>query len=187
MSRSAASKSPERDRRILEAARSTFLEKGVRGASMEAIAKRAGVAKPTLYAYYPDKQAVFLAVVTRFIESKKEMVLHELASSASVDVRIANALCRKYAAVMALLSGSPHARELMTNKELYAGEQYEELRSWLVARLADALAEAGRAEPEFDARLMVACAVGVHESARSLEELDKQIRTVVQRLLSNEG
>ena len=32
---------------------------------MEAVARAAGIAKPTLYAYFPDKTAVFMALVSR--------------------------------------------------------------------------------------------------------------------------
>ena len=48
---------------ILDAAQALVLKHGLRGTSMEAIARQAGVAKPTLYASYPDKPAVFAALL----------------------------------------------------------------------------------------------------------------------------
>jgi AcrR family transcriptional regulator len=44
---------------ILTAARAQFLEQGFADTSMDAIARRAGVSKATLYAYFPSKEALF--------------------------------------------------------------------------------------------------------------------------------
>lgn len=44
---------------ILSAARAQFLEQGFSDTSMDAIARRAGVSKATLYAYFPSKEALF--------------------------------------------------------------------------------------------------------------------------------
>jgi TetR/AcrR family transcriptional regulator, mexJK operon transcriptional repressor len=48
-------------RKILEGARSAFHELGFEGASVDEIARRAGVSKPTLYTYFGDKEALFKA------------------------------------------------------------------------------------------------------------------------------
>ncbi|HEV7255366.1 MAG TPA: TetR/AcrR family transcriptional regulator [Mesorhizobium sp.] len=47
--------------RILAGARSAFQELGFEGTSVDEIARRAGVSKPTLYSYFGDKQALFAA------------------------------------------------------------------------------------------------------------------------------
>ena len=39
-----------------------MLRDGLRGTTMEAIARQAGIAKATLYAQYPDKEAVFVGI-----------------------------------------------------------------------------------------------------------------------------
>ncbi|MBB3602946.1 AcrR family transcriptional regulator [Mycolicibacterium sp. BK556] len=49
--------------RLREAAVKTFLENGYDATTMVAIAEAAGITKPTLYARYPDKRAVFLDVI----------------------------------------------------------------------------------------------------------------------------
>ncbi|WP_319436751.1 TetR/AcrR family transcriptional regulator [Mycobacterium sp. RTGN5] len=49
--------------RLREAAVKVFLENGYDAATMVAIADAAGITKPTLYARYPDKRAVFLDVI----------------------------------------------------------------------------------------------------------------------------
>ncbi|WP_248150381.1 TetR/AcrR family transcriptional regulator [Microbacterium aoyamense] len=50
---------------ILDAARDEVLAYGIRKTTASDIAKRAGIARQTLYRYYPDAQAVFAALVTR--------------------------------------------------------------------------------------------------------------------------
>jgi AcrR family transcriptional regulator len=57
-------RSGEVDARILDAARRVFLERGLAGASMDEIASLACAGKPTIYARFPDKKALFAAVVT---------------------------------------------------------------------------------------------------------------------------
>lgn len=51
------------DLAVREAALATFLEMGYAGATMEAIARAAGITKRSLYARYPDKRAVFADVI----------------------------------------------------------------------------------------------------------------------------
>ncbi len=52
-----------RPQEILEAAMETFAEQGFAGAKIEEIARRAGVAKGTVYVYFATKDALFEAMV----------------------------------------------------------------------------------------------------------------------------
>jgi AcrR family transcriptional regulator len=62
----------EVDGRILEAARVVFLEHGLAGASIDEIAARARAGKPTIYARFPSKEALFAAVVMRNVAAAIE-------------------------------------------------------------------------------------------------------------------
>jgi AcrR family transcriptional regulator len=53
----------EVEARILDAARRAFLERGLEGASIDEIARNARAGKPTIYARFPCKEALFTAVV----------------------------------------------------------------------------------------------------------------------------
>ena len=55
------------EERILDAAGRVFLERGFRGASVDEIAEAAGAGKPTIYARFPGKQALFSAVIERLV------------------------------------------------------------------------------------------------------------------------
>jgi len=47
---------------VLEGARTIFLRDGFEGASVDDIAREAGVSKATLYSYFPDKRVMFMEV-----------------------------------------------------------------------------------------------------------------------------
>lgn len=53
--------------RILDAAEHLFLQKGYRSASIDEISEMAPASKPTIYAHFPGKEALFAAVVLRKI------------------------------------------------------------------------------------------------------------------------
>lgn len=54
---------PAKRRQILAGAREVFLAKGYDGASMDGIAKAAGVSKGTLYVYFENKESLFEALI----------------------------------------------------------------------------------------------------------------------------
>jgi AcrR family transcriptional regulator len=58
------------DRRedVLDAAIAEFAEHGFHGASTPAIARRAGISQPYIYALFPSKKALFLAAHTRVVD-----------------------------------------------------------------------------------------------------------------------
>jgi len=54
--------------RILDAAQRVFLERGYQSASLDEIAETAPASKPTIYAHFAGKEALFEAVVARVID-----------------------------------------------------------------------------------------------------------------------
>lgn len=50
---------------LLDGARAVILARGFEGASVDDIAREAGISKATMYRYYPDKAAIFAAVMQR--------------------------------------------------------------------------------------------------------------------------
>ncbi|MEO0484505.1 MAG: TetR/AcrR family transcriptional regulator [Pseudomonadota bacterium] len=54
---------------IIAAGISEFEEYGFRGANLARIAKKAGIAKGTIYLYFPSKEALFLAAIETHISS----------------------------------------------------------------------------------------------------------------------
>ena len=58
----------DRRREVIDAAVAEFAEHGFHGASTPAIARRAGISQPYIYALFPSKKALFLAPHTRVVD-----------------------------------------------------------------------------------------------------------------------
>src|ERR1700756_685272 len=58
--------------RILNAAEDVFLKNGFQNASIDEIAELAPASKPTIYAHFPGKEALFGAVVARLTNGLAE-------------------------------------------------------------------------------------------------------------------
>lgn len=71
---------PGKRQAILDAATDVFLTNGYAGTSIDQIAARAAVSKPTVYAHFADKQALFTAIVARTVDEAAEPVYAEVAS-----------------------------------------------------------------------------------------------------------
>lgn len=72
----------ERRRRLLEAARRLFGEKGYRRSEVEELARLAGVTKPILYRHFPGGKAeLFVAVLEEHVAGLLRMLWDAMASS----------------------------------------------------------------------------------------------------------
>jgi AcrR family transcriptional regulator len=81
----------EVDARILDAARKVFLQRGFEGASIDEIAEVARSGKPTIYARFRDKRALFTAVVTRDIRARITEVKSEVPTGTTIEERLTSA------------------------------------------------------------------------------------------------
>jgi len=81
----------EVDARIIDAARKVFLERGFDGASIDEIAEVARSGKPTIYARFRDKRALFTAVVTRDILSRMAEFSPAPPTGATIEERLTSA------------------------------------------------------------------------------------------------
>jgi AcrR family transcriptional regulator len=127
----------EKDAAILRAAFDVFADYGFRRASMEDIARRAGMSRPALYLRYSGKEDIFRALVRLHFAGAEAGVVQAL----NADVPPEATLLAVYQAIdghvaQAMLD-SPHAAEMLDMKlsmakdEIAAGEQR------IVAHLAD--------------------------------------------------
>jgi len=70
----AAGQDRAKRRQIMDGARAVFLAQGFDAASMNEIARRAGVSKGTLYVYFDSKEALFEAIVEEECRSTAEQL-----------------------------------------------------------------------------------------------------------------
>src|SRR5262245_54365621 len=80
----------EVEARILEAARRAFLERGLAGASIDEIASLARSGKPTIYARFPSKEALFAAVVMRNADANIARFESHVPTGATIEERLAS-------------------------------------------------------------------------------------------------
>lgn len=81
----------EVDERILDAARAVFLKSGLGGASIDEIARLAPASKPTIYARFPSKEALFIAVGMRNQERVMERFGSSTPAGDTLEERLVNA------------------------------------------------------------------------------------------------
>ena len=60
---------------IVQTALPLFLENGFKGTSIDMVVRQSGVSKPTVYNHFPDKSALMLAVIERWVEDNKPLIL----------------------------------------------------------------------------------------------------------------
>ena len=73
---------------ILEAARKVFANKGFAQATVDEIAQAAGVAKGTVYLYFPSKRAIYLAALQHGIEALHQRTGDRLAKAPTLEAKV---------------------------------------------------------------------------------------------------
>lgn len=104
-----ADRRSERRRRIIEAAARLFAELGFTGCEMERVAADLGIAKGTLYLYFPGKQDLFFACVDLGMQQMQTAVR---AAAASVTEPF-DIISRAIRAYLAFFDEHPHYVELL--------------------------------------------------------------------------
>jgi AcrR family transcriptional regulator len=149
----------EVDARILAAARRVFLERGLAGASIDEIANVARAGKPTIYARFPGKEALFAAVAMSNVTATAARFEGHVPTGSTLDERLAKLgtalvhwiLASDIVAVMRLgISEARRFPDLAINVHLTARRRGEEIVGKLLAETAhsDALGALAAFAPE---------------------------------------
>jgi len=160
LSDAADDKVNEKRRRIVDAARFLVLRHGLRGTTMEAIAREAQIAKPTLYAQFADKDAVFAGIVDTMMDDLLAAYDRGMQGDGDIAERVGNALAGQYGVLARTLAGSPHAGELMSEHKR-AGMKFREKDLRAEGEIADLLRVSGADDPDALAKLICAAAYGI--------------------------
>lgn len=174
-----------RQRQVIEAAGRLFRANGFRAVTMEMIAAKAGVAKATLYSYFPDKTAVFTAVADYVTRQIADALQAELSRSGDVDERLARGLIARHRMIFELVDGSPHVRELMRARDNVARAPVDRIDSQMVQALIAVLREDrvfAKSAESIASTLFRAC-VGVSGLVRDVDDVDKEIGNFVRPYL----
>ncbi|EKE74172.1 MULTISPECIES: TetR/AcrR family transcriptional regulator [Roseobacteraceae] len=75
---------------VVEGARIVFLRDGFEGASVDDIAREAGVSKATLYSYFPDKRVLFLEIAAQETRRQADAFEERMDENLSPDALLPN-------------------------------------------------------------------------------------------------
>jgi AcrR family transcriptional regulator len=177
---------------IVAAATRLFSHYGYRKTTVDLIAHEAEVAKPTLYAHFGDKEAIFVAVCQHVVDGIIAAAEAELEHDDVVD-RIAGVLSAKFTRVFELVDSSPHARELLESQDAQAREVVARADVAFAKLLTEALRSAfrrgelaaDRTEPRPPklAQLLLQAGHGAGYGAKSVDEHRANLRALVAALL----
>jgi AcrR family transcriptional regulator len=126
---------------IVDAARTVFARRGFALAIMDEIAKEAGIAKGTIYLYFPSKTEVYKAVLNHDMKSLKQSTLERVDAAGTLREKIG-------AFILARLENAEAKKELfriMDSESANLALTRSQYRDWLrepVLHLAKAI-EAG--------------------------------------------
>lgn len=143
---------------ILKAARLEFCEKGLEGASVSEIAKRAGIGKSTVYEYFLSKDELLEAVCVQV----GEMLESELQKAFSEEKTLRGRIVRYYDVVEKVISELGIGPDILfTNAPIrhVVYDYAKTIRGRIIERVSEAVREGqknGEASTEFDAGFLAA-------------------------------
>ena len=181
------------DRAILQAALELFIDRGIEGASMEQIAKRAGVGKPTVYRRWSSKEDLIAAAIETLvaeevgwasadvIETESPYALVE----AAIDAAAVVASSREYRALVASVYGSAVSHPALMARYW---QRYILPRRHLAARLLERARENGTVAADTDLDVTIDMMVGaityrvLQPDPPDLEEMRRYLRQVYRQV-----
>ena len=181
----ALDRAAEKRRRIVDAARILFVREGLRGTTMEAIARAAGEAKPTLYGYFADKDAVFDAILDELSDAMLAGFTSGLESPGDVAERVGAAMAGKYGIIARLLETSPVAEELHGTHGRVALRLHD-TETNITEAILSTLRQAGVAEPVELNRIIQAACYGLARKLVDEASVRAGIKLVCVRLIRPE-
>lgn len=172
-----------RRRHIVETSRSLILRDGLRGTTMEAIAREAEVAKATLYSYFPDKDAVVAAVVETLLGELNEAFEIGMAGGGDLSERLGHALSNQFNVLANALAGSPHATELMSEHRR-AGIKLREQEHLTERLITEVLDTAGVNDAPVLSHVLISSAYGIALKTLEADRRTHAIMLVCRRVLA---
>jgi AcrR family transcriptional regulator len=156
---------------LLDAAERVFVRAGHAGATMSALAAEAGVTRPTVYAYFPSKEHVFVALADRV--RREFLALQEQADTSSHRETLRTALSAylavhtRHSAMLTVIAHQALVDPGMRLLHLELHQQADRRHSRFLQRLVDQ----GLADPPVAPALIAEAVTGiVHAFARQAAE-----------------
>ncbi len=122
-----------RELAILDAARQVFAERGYHGSTMREIASRAGVATGTLYLYFANKEALYVALLERLTS----LVLQSIVAARSTRSGVLSKLEASITAAMMVFAENGDLARIVLVQAAGADPSFEDRLSQVHRALAD--------------------------------------------------
>lgn len=163
----------------LEEAGQLFLRFGYRKTSMDDIARAAGVSRQALYLWFPNKEALFCAVVDRLLSTLGEGVRAALHPEGPLGERLLLAFTAYTGMFVEMSASASRLEELLEASERLLGERVASFERAFERQIADALEDAGRADPVERAYALVQASYGLKHKAASVAAYQEGMRRVI--------
>ncbi|SFN73375.1 transcriptional regulator, TetR family [Bradyrhizobium sp. Rc3b] len=166
------------------AATTVFSRYGYARTTMGDIASEAGISRPALYLLFPDKDAVFAAVIQGMDEQKHREIRAAIARLDGLHAKLLHA-CKSWGCHgFDLVEAHPDSADLFDLRFPAVRQVYDNFQSLVVELIGDQVRSArGADEPEVLARCLVFGMRGLRETARSGKEMRRLIAVQVAMLI----
>ncbi len=151
----------ERRYAVVAAALKAFSRFGYRRTAMADIASEAGVSRPSLYLVFPNKAAVFRALIDVLLSGAMSGAEAAWTDGMAPAEGLAAAILAKDLPIHQLFAATPHASEILAEAEALAADLHKDVASRFTTLVADRLAAAGDTEAGDTARLVANAANGL--------------------------
>jgi AcrR family transcriptional regulator len=173
--------------RILKAALDLFVRYGIKRTSVDDIAREAGIARGTLYIYYPSKDALFAAVAERICAERLAMARDAAAGGSRLVDKLVDILDFQFGVMYRVVAESPHIAEL-EESWTFAAATYKKFDQDMEDLLEQVLLLDGVSGRNVT-KMLTACAIGMIKICGADERLFREqlaamIDTLIQGLRS---
>ncbi len=175
---------------LLDAAMRVFLRFGYRKASMDEIARHAGISRQGLYLHFKSKQALFVAAVQHTLDGAMLEAERALAAERPIEARVVAACDAVHGLLVEHHGDSAQVAELVEASQRLLGTMVDDFAAAFVDALTRALDDAGVArrwdQPATTARQLAetidAASVGLKHKTRSRSAWRSRLQTAVHLL-----
>ena len=164
MSEKPSALADERRTALLEAAIGVFARYGYRKASMDEVARAAGLSRQGLYLHFPTKEALFREVVEWLLKRSLAAAQAALTDEARpLEERLVGAFDAMYGHYIESLGATPHLAELFETSARLVGPLIKQQECSFRGAVTDLLSRAGLG------RLWAGAGLSAHDLAETLE------------------
>jgi AcrR family transcriptional regulator len=179
-------KESQKQEKVLTVAQQIFLRFGYRRTTMQDIAKATDISRPALYLIYPNKEAIFRAVIIRYYEQIKLLSEQEIQVCHTLEKKLAACMENWIEMSYQEISNSPAENEIYEARYTIVEDLKEPLSQIFIDQLCHILETSPEIPPsqfkEMDitplrmAELIAKSCIGLRREAQTLEQLQSWLR-----------